>query len=199
MNRLALAVASLACCGPLLAATATTQPTPTPGMALTSGDAAPFLHVTAMDGHETDVAWAAGKLTLVNFWATWCAPCRQEMPQLQAIYEKHKRDGLQLVGVVVLDRGSGNDIISVANDTKVHYPLYWGGPSVELAWRGISILPTTYLVDPAGKIVRKYVGTSPDELAAVTKDVADFLAGRPLGDPYVPPPDAPPAPAAMKP
>jgi thiol-disulfide isomerase/thioredoxin len=163
------------------------------GAALAPGDTVPPLRATALDGTPAVVAWSAGKLTLVNFWATWCTPCRQEMPELQALHAAREKDGLKVVGVVVQDRAGGDDIAAAANAAKVKYTLLWGGPDVEVAWAGVSILPTTFLVDPNGKFVRKYVGTNAEEIAALKKDIDDYLAGRPLGDPYLPPPDTPPA------
>jgi len=178
---------------------ARTAPVPAPaaapsyGVALAPGDTVPPLKALSLDGSPAVVSWSDGKLTLVNFWATWCAPCRQEMPELQALHVAREKDGLRVFGVVVQDRVGGDDIAAAANVAKANYPLFWGGPDVEVAWHGVSILPTTFLVDPHGAIVRKYIGTSAEEIAALTKDIDDYLAGRPLGDPYLPPPDQPPA------
>jgi len=169
---------------------------PSYGMALAPGDVVPALRATALDGKPAVIGWGAARLTLVNFWATWCAPCRQEMPELQSIHAAWAPDALQVVGVVVQDRPSGENIAAAGLEAKVKYPLLWGGAEVEVAWRGVSVLPTTFLVDSQGAIVRKYVGTSPEEITALKKDIGDFLAGRPLGDPYMPPPDPSPSPTA---
>jgi thiol-disulfide isomerase/thioredoxin len=200
MRRLLVFAAVVACASAARAAAppraAAPAPAPTPvryGAALAPGDIVPPLKALALDGTPQTVAWSDGKLTLVNFWATWCTPCRQEMPELQAIHAARDKDGLRVVGVVVQDRAGGDDIAAAANAAKARYRLLWGGPEVEVAWGGVSILPTTFLIDPHGSIVRKYVGTNADEIAALTKDVDDYLAGRPLGDPYMPPPDPPPA------
>ncbi|HEX4826450.1 MAG TPA: TlpA disulfide reductase family protein [Candidatus Polarisedimenticolaceae bacterium] len=167
-------------------------PAAVPGQALTPGDVVVPIKAKTLDGGDTEIGWKPAKATLVNFWATWCAPCKLEMPELQKIAEARKKDGLRVVGVVVLDQASAPEIKTVVHQTQVRYDIFWGGPPAEAAWRGIGLLPTTYLVDPMGKIIRKYVGTNPDELAAVKRDIDDFLAGRPLGDPYLPPPEPEP-------
>ena len=61
-------------------------------------------------------------------------------------------------------------------------------PGATDAWGGLTLIPTTFLVDGQGKLVRKFVGTDDKAIAALTKDVGDYLAGRPLGNPYIPPP-----------
>jgi thiol-disulfide isomerase/thioredoxin len=177
MRPLAAALFALTC--------ASWTPAAPPGAALAAGDVVPPMKVKTLDGKAAEVSWDAAKLTLVNFWATWCAPCRQEMPELQKLATARKKK-LRVVGVVVMDQASAPEIASAAAVAQARYEIFWGGPPVEAAWHGIGILPTTYLVDPKGAIVRKYVGTSPEMLTAVRKDVEDFLGGRPLGDPYVP-------------
>jgi len=197
MRLLAVAAAVLAGSAALAAAPNNPVSSQGYGLALVAGDQVPQLRTLTLDGRPFVVAWAASKLTLVNFWATWCTPCRQEMPELQAIHEAGKATGLRVVGVVVQDRPEGEAIAKAANEARARYEILWGGPDVEKVWRGVSVLPTTFLVDPEGRIVRKYIGTTPDEIAAVKKDIADYLAGRPLGDPYLPPSD--PVPESVRP
>ncbi|HZN54203.1 MAG TPA: TlpA disulfide reductase family protein [Candidatus Polarisedimenticolaceae bacterium] len=167
------------------------RPTPPPpGIALAPGDTVIPLQARTLDGQGHTVEWASAKISLVNFWATWCTPCREEMPAIEQLRAARGKDGLQVVGVVIQDLAPADEVRRIAAESKVDYLLLRGGDEVTRIWRGIQIVPTTFLVDSKGKVVRKYIGTGKEEIAALTRDVDDFLAGRPLGPPYVPPPDA---------
>ena len=65
------------------------------------GDPAPPLMLTGLDGKMFDLAKHRGKVVLVNYWATWCAPCRKEMPTLDAFYRRYRSEGLELIGISV--------------------------------------------------------------------------------------------------
>jgi len=169
---------------------------PTPGLALAPGDAVIPIHATTLDGEDATVEWSGAKVTLVNFWATWCVPCREEMPAIQALHAARKKDGVRVVGIIVQDRADAAEAKKVVTESKIDYVVLRGDAALESAWRGIRIIPTTFLVDGKGKVIRKYVGTGKDELAALTRDLDDYLAGRPLGAPYLPPPETTDAPAA---
>ena len=162
---------------------------PTPGMALAPGDTVMPIQATTLDGEDATVAWAGAKVNLVNFWATWCVPCREEMPEIQALHAGRKKDGVRVVGVIVQDRADAAEAKKVLAESKIDYLVLRGDAALESAWHGIRIIPTTFLVDDKGKVIRKYVGTGKDELAALNRDVDDYLAGRPLGAPYLPPPE----------
>ena len=165
---------------------------PSIGNALAPGDKLAPATGTDLDGHAVRLTWTGAKLMLVNLWATWCQPCREEMPELQKLADRHAADGLATLGLVVLDRSSAADVRKAAADAGVRYRVLLGGDSsVVYAFGGIATVPTTYLIDAEGRLVRKYVGTNPDELAVLSRDVDDYLAGRRLGAPYIPQQPAP--------
>ncbi|HJQ99327.1 MAG TPA: TlpA disulfide reductase family protein [Candidatus Polarisedimenticolaceae bacterium] len=165
------------------------------GPALIPGDTVPAVSGTDLEGKESAVSYAAAKLTLVNFWATWCVPCREEMPALEKLRSAHEGAGLQIVGALLFDETTPEQVAEAVKDSGVTYRIVAVPPGATNAWGGLTLIPTTFLVDGQGKLVRKFVGTDEKSIAALTKDVGDYLAGRPLGNPYIPPS----APAAVPP
>jgi thiol-disulfide isomerase/thioredoxin len=157
------------------------------GPALIPGDKVPAVAGKDVEGKETAVDYAGAKLTLVNFWATWCVPCRQEMPALEKMQAAHAKDGLQLIGALLYDESTPEQITDAIKESGVTYRIVAVPPGATDAWGGLTLIPTTFLVNGEGKLVRKFVGTDEKGIAAMTKDVGDFLAGRPLGNPYIPP------------
>jgi thiol-disulfide isomerase/thioredoxin len=201
MRRVVLAAAVLV---PALAAVAAPQPTITPGtnpttrlvgrLALAPGDPIRPIQVLNLDGSPSEVSWGGSKLTLVNLWATWCVPCREEMPGLETIHAGHPASDLSILGVVVMDRASLAAVKSAADAAKVTYRVVVDSEKdTQSAFGGIATVPTSFLIDAKGTILRKFVGTSPKQLVALSKDIDDALAGRPLGAPYLPGPEEPPA------
>jgi len=168
------------------------QAPPSIGVALAPGDKIAPATVTDLDGKAVRLTWVGAKLTLVNLWATWCQPCREEMPEIQKLSARHAADGLTTLGIVVIDRTTPDAVRKAAADAGVSYRVLLSGDnSVAYAFGGIATVPMTFLLDAEGRLVRKYVGTNPDELAALNRDVDDFLAGRRLGVPYIPPAPSP--------
>jgi thiol-disulfide isomerase/thioredoxin len=108
----------------------------------------------AGQGFSTD-DWR-GKVTLVNFWATWCPPCRAEIPELVALQAKYP-DSLQVVGVS-LDEAPPDFVRRFAADHGVNYPIVMGTPELQRAFPGVFALPTSFVVDRDGRAVKRHVG-----------------------------------------
>ncbi len=175
------------------AAVLTARGAPAVGITLAPGDLAPPLAAPALTGWKYRANWRDYPLTVVNFWASWCEPCRVEMPILQELYAKHGRKNLAVVGVV-LDPATDGDVSKFAEDLGVSYTLVRGSSELSNIWGGIAFLPTTFLVSHKGNIVRRYVGATTEQVEALKADVEAFLAERsqkPTASAPVPPPQRP--------
>ena len=119
-------------------------------------DSAPDLKVKDLDGRELTLQTYKGRVVLLNFWATWCGPCRAEIPSLIRIQEAYK-DRLQIIGMDV-DDDDAERLRAFAKDKGINYPVAMTSVPVRLAYGGISALPTLFVINQAGKMVQKHVG-----------------------------------------
>jgi thiol-disulfide isomerase/thioredoxin len=119
-------------------------------------DAAPEFKLDALDGKPLSLATARGKVVLLNFWATWCGPCRAEIPDLIALQEKY-RDQLEIIGLTV-DDDDASVIKEVVAETHINYPVAMSSPEVRIQYGGISALPTSFVLDAQGRVVQKHEG-----------------------------------------
>jgi cytochrome c biogenesis protein CcmG, thiol:disulfide interchange protein DsbE len=126
---------------------------------------APEMHLTDLDGHSVDWERFAGKVVLVDFWATWCPPCRVSMPELQAVQERWEGQGFTVLGISVGDHGPAA-VEKFVSDHDLTYPIAIDDPENPVASRfGVRALPTAFLVDRQGRIVRRWTGAAdPEEL-----------------------------------
>ena len=142
----------LLCCSPLLSAQ---QSAPTIRF-VRNPDPAPDFKLTGLDGKPVTLADTKGKVVLVNFWATWCGPCRAEIPDLVELQNKYK-DRLQILGLVVDD--DDNDAIQkFVKKFGVNYPVALANNDIRLQYGGIPALPTSFVLDSEGRIVQKHEG-----------------------------------------
>jgi thiol-disulfide isomerase/thioredoxin len=136
---------------------------------------APVFRVRDLDGREISPASLRGKVVIVNFWATWCGPCRAEIPDLVALQEKYK-DTLQVIGIS--EDEAGVDVLKrFASEHGVNYPVAMTTPEIEKLYPGISALPTSFILDRESRIVQKHVGML---TARTTEYEARHLAGLPV-------------------
>ncbi|MDR2618150.1 MAG: TlpA family protein disulfide reductase [Treponema sp.] len=98
-----------------------------------------------------------GKVVFLNFWATWCPPCRQEMPSMETLYRRFKDQGLELLSVNCAEKR--NDVLSFMNQNKLNFPAALDTSGSVSGRYGVQALPTTYILNREGKIVLKVVGS----------------------------------------
>jgi peroxiredoxin len=123
------------------------------------GVEAPSYAARDLRGDSVSLALLRGKPVLLNVWATWCLPCKEEIPFLESLHGKHAAQGLQIVGVSVDARGDEAKIMEFANDFRMTYPI-WRDPDERVNSRFLAIgVPSTYLIDRDGVLRWKHLGT----------------------------------------
>ena len=132
-----------------------------PGERLPAGDVkgknAPDFTLAKLDGQPVKLSDYRGKAVLLNFWATWCGPCKVEMPWFVDLQKQYGSQGLQIIGVAMDD--SGKDAIDkFAHQMGVNYVILQGKEAVGDAYGGVLGLPTTFFIDRNGKIIDSSAG-----------------------------------------
>ena len=117
----------------------------------------PDFTLETLDGSIITRADLEGKVVLVNFWATWCGPCRVEMPGFERVYQDHRDRGFVILGLST-ERGEREKVADYADRRGVTYPIAISTPALENAFGGLRGLPTSFLVDRDGKIRNRVFG-----------------------------------------
>lgn len=125
-----------------------------------------------LDGRAISSESLRGKVTIVNFWATWCPPCRAEIPDLIALQNKY-HDQLQIIGISQDETGP-ELVRKFATEQRMNYPIVMSTPELERIFTGIYALPTSFIIDRNAQIVQKHVGMLN---AATTEGETRLLAG----------------------
>lgn len=126
--------------------------------------------VTDTSGKKHTLSGYKGKWVLVNYWATWCPPCLDEIPDLIALHDD-KKNNLVVIGIAV-DYRSAKQVTDFADGLLVSYPIVLGTPKVISQIAPVQGLPTTYLYNPSGKMVGQQVG------AITRKAIESFIASK---------------------
>src|SRR5262245_52789207 len=137
--------------------------------------AAPVLNARDLDGRDVSLASLRGKVVLVNFWATWCGPCRAEIPDLIKLQDKY-RDRLQIIGISQ-DEVPPDLVKRFVTDHRMNYPVIMSTPEIEKLFPGVNALPTSFIIDRDQRVVQKHVGML---TAALTEQETRALAGLPV-------------------
>ena len=135
------------------------------------------LTLETMNGESIDLSEQKGHLLLINFWATWCAPCREEIPDLKSLHAGLRDQGLRVIGVA-LDRKGREVVAPFAKKLEINYPIVIDKEgTAESAFGPIPGLPTTIIVTPEGQITKRVVGIFPtDEMKPTLQKMLDAEA-----------------------
>jgi thiol-disulfide isomerase/thioredoxin len=140
------------------------QAAPQAGATTDVGAPMPEYAAMNLDGSKFDLAAKRDKVVLLNVWATWCGPCRYEIPELQQLSERYSARGLDVIGVSVDESGIESVRDFVKEKKKMTYPIVLDAEGKIANLLQTSVLPTSVLVDRAGKIVwKKYGAIMPDD------------------------------------
>jgi peroxiredoxin len=118
---------------------------------------APNFSLKTSDGKTVELKKLQGKVVVVNFWATWCGPCKAEIPGFLDVYKQYKAKGLEIVGIS-LDEPGWKVVKPFMDAYKITYPIVIGDGSLAQAYGGIEGIPTSFIVDKKGNIVKQHVG-----------------------------------------
>jgi len=138
------------------------------------GFLAPDFELDTLDGAAVSLAALRGRVVVVNLWASWCPPCRAEMPALQALYEEFAAQDLVVLGVNMTYQDSAAEAIAFADELGLTFPISFDRNGEVARSYGMRALPSTYFVDPGG-IIRRVIIGGPLNEATLRSIVMDLL------------------------
>ena len=143
--------------------------------ACTKGQGGCLPEVTYVDtnGKAYTPQTLAGKVVIVNFWATWCGPCQKEIPALSKIYDKYKDKGVIILGVLTNDNPSDAELLNFTSDYEMSFPIVRYNTDILASFQYPHALPTTFVFDRGGNQVGKphLGGIDPDQLSGVLDEL----------------------------
>ncbi len=121
---------------------------------------APDFTLPTVDGKQLKLSDYKGKVVILDFWATWCPPCRKGIPDLIELKKKYGSKGLEVIGIS-LDTETKGQVAGFVKTNGMNYPVVYGNQTVTQLYGGIEAIPTTFVIDKQGKIVANYQGLMP--------------------------------------
>ena len=137
-------------------------------------NAAPDFTLYTLDGKEVKLSDYLGKVVILDFWATWCAPCRKGIPDLISIQNEYK-DELVVIGISLDQHSTQDELVPFINSYGINYPVVLGNVEVSAAYGDIQAIPTSFIIDQEGNIINKHIGLVPKSTLA--EEINSLLSG----------------------
>lgn len=139
------------------------------------GKLAPDFTLTDINGNSVRLADMKGRVVMVEFWATWCPPCRESTPVLNELYRKYRDRGFTLLGVSI-DKGQDvrADVNSFVKELSISYPVFLDTDDVYLSYKVINV-PSSFMIDKNGRIAHSHIGYLPGMAESLTKEIEALL------------------------
>ncbi|GAB1443109.1 hypothetical protein MASR2M39_19480 [Ignavibacteriales bacterium] len=137
-----------------------------------SYDKAPDFSLKSTDGKIVKLSDFKGKIVIIDFWATWCPPCRKGIPDLVELQKTYK-DDLVIIGISLDDKRTLKDVVPFVGKYEINYPVVFGDSEVVSAFGGIESIPTSFIIDREGNITNKHIGLIPK--SEYEKDINKLL------------------------
>jgi thiol-disulfide isomerase/thioredoxin len=137
------------------------------------GSSLPSFQTVDLSGHKIGSEDLKGEVVLIDFWATWCAPCRKEMPGYQKLLDQYNSKGLAVIGFKVDFMEDTEDPIRFVQELRIRYPIALGSEEIRNKFGGIQGLPTTFIYDRHGILRSKVIGF--EYTATIEKTIQPLL------------------------
>ena len=129
----------------------------------------------SMSNQTLSLSDYSGKIVIIDFWATWCPPCRKGIPEFVELKSEFKDKGVEIIGITLDDKNIQDEVEKFITDYKINYPVVWGNESVTYKYGGVRSIPTTFVIDTEGNVVSQYVGYMPK--STYVNDINKILNG----------------------
>lgn len=142
--------------------------------AAAQGNLAPDFSLPQLDGKPLTLSSYRGRVVLLDFWATWCDPCRDEIPHFVELQNKYASQGLQIIGVSMDD--TPDPVRPFYQQFKMNYPVVMGNAKVGDLYGGILGLPVAFLIDRSGRIAAKHIGAT--DPSVIETEISSLLQNK---------------------